>query len=224
MSKTDAQLGERVHQHLVQCGVESPINFDVYNSRTADEKIKLIEDHMRESLSIMGFDLTNDSVQDTPKRIAKMWVKETMCGLDYDQFPKIMTFENKFQSSGMVVERNVQSMSLCSHHIVTIDGVATVAYIPGTRIIGLSKINRIVEFFSRRPQEAERLTLQIFHALQYILNTDDIAVFLTGTHYCVKSRGVGDVNSSTSTVKLGGSFMSNAMVRKEFYDVVHSKN
>jgi GTP cyclohydrolase I len=172
----------------------------------------------------MGFDLSNDSVQDTPKRLAKMWVQETMKGLDYKNFPKVMTFENKFNSSGMVIERNVKSMSLCSHHIVTIDGIAHVAYIPGKKIIGLSKINRIVDYFSRRPQEAERLTLQIYHALEYILETDDIAVFLTGVHYCVKSRGTNDVNSSTSTVKLGGAFMTDQLVRKEFYDVVHSKN
>ena len=222
--KTDPILGQAIKNHLKEAGVESPINFDVYESRTSAQKIKEIESHMKAALEIMGFDLTNDSVQDTPKRIAKMWVDETMVGLDYNKFPKVMTFENKFQSSGMVIERDVQSMSLCSHHIVTIDGTAFVAYIPNKKLIGLSKINRVVEFFSRRPQEAERLTLQIFYALQYILETDNIAVFMTGTHYCVKSRGVGDVNSSTSTVKLGGVFMTDQMVRKEFYDVVHSKN
>jgi GTP cyclohydrolase I len=220
--KTDSELGARVHAHLKSKGVESPINFEVYNSKTSASKIKTIEKHIRASLETLGFDLSNDSVQDTPKRVAKMWVEETMSGLNYENFPKIMTFENQFQSSGMVIERDIQSMSLCSHHIVTIDGSAFVAYIPNKKIIGLSKINRIVDFFSRRPQEAERLTLQIFHALEYILETEDIAVFLTGTHYCVKSRGAKDVNSSTSTVKLGGSFMADPMLRKEFYDVVHS--
>lgn len=222
MSKCDPKLGLEIRNHLIACGVESPIDYSVYDSTTDDEKIDRIEKNMRDSLLAMGFDLTNDSVQDTPRRVAKMWVKETMCGLDYKQFPKVMTFENKFQSSGMVIERDVASMSLCSHHIVTIDGSAFVAYIPGKKILGLSKINRIVNYFSRRPQEAERLTLQIYHALQYILETDDIAVFLTGTHYCVKSRGIGDVNSSTSTVKLGGGFLHDPMLRKEFYDVVHS--
>lgn len=221
--KCDVELGKRVHQYLLDKGVESPIKYDLYNATTAEHKVEEIEKRMRESLEIIGFDLSNDSVQDTPRRIAKMWVQEIMSGLDYDKFPKVMTFENKFQSSGMVIERNIQSMSLCSHHLVTIDGNAFVAYIPNKKIIGLSKINRIVDFFSRRPQEAERLTLQIYHALEYILETEDIAVFLTGTHYCVKSRGVGDVNSSTSTVKLGGGFLNNHMLRKEFYDVVHSK-
>lgn len=222
MSKCDPELGKKVRQHLIDQGVESPIDYVVYDGTTANEKITRIEKNMRDSLLAMGFDLTNDSVQDTPTRLAKMWVTETMKGLDYNNFPKVMTFENKFNSSGMIIERNVQSMSLCSHHIVTIDGIAHVAYIPSKKIVGLSKINRIVDYFSRRPQEAERLTLQIYHALEYILETEDVAVFLTGTHYCVKSRGIGDVNSSTSTVKLGGVFMSDHMVRKEFYDVVSS--
>ena len=222
MGKCDAELGLKVRQYLIEQGVESPINYEVYDSNSSEQKIQKLTALMEESLKVMGFDLTNDSVKDTGKRIATMWVSETMCGLDYKNFPKVMTFENKFKSSEMVIERNVQSMSLCSHHIVTIDGVAHVAYIPKNKIIGLSKINRVVDYFSRRPQEAERLTLQIFYALEYILGTSDIAVFLTGTHYCVKSRGVGDINSSTSTVKLGGTFMSDPMVRKEFYDVVHS--
>lgn len=223
MSKCDAELGKNVRQYLIEQGVESPINYEVYDGTTSEQKIQKLNVLMKDALEVMGFDQTNDSVKDTGKRIATMWVNETMRGLDYKNFPKVMTFENKFKSSEMVIERNVQSMSLCSHHIVTIDGVAHVAYIPKSKIIGLSKINRVVDYFSRRPQEAERLTLQIFYALEYILETSDIAVFLTGTHYCVKSRGVGDINSSTSTVKLGGSFMSDPMVRKEFYDVVHSQ-
>ncbi len=222
--KTDAELGKRVREYLLKIGVESPIDYDIYDSTTATEKIARIEVNMRDSLLAMGFDLTNDSVENTPNRLAKMWVTETMQGLDYKNFPKVMTFENKFNSTGMVIERNVKSMSLCSHHIVTIDGTAHVAYIPGKKIIGLSKINRIVDYFSRRPQEAERLTLQIYHALEYILETEDIAVFLTGVHYCVKSRGTNDVNSSTTTVKLGGSFLTDPMVRKEFYDVANSKS
>lgn len=220
--KTDAKLGQEVHTYLVSKGVESPIIFDVYRNTTSKEKIEQIQEHVRAALEIIGFDLTNDSVEGTPGRVAKMWVDEVMYGLDYTKFPRVMTFENKFSSTGMVIERDVQSMSLCSHHLVTIDGSATVAYIPRKKIVGLSKINRIVDFFSRRPQEAERLTLQIYHALEYILDTDDIAVFLNGVHYCVKSRGAGDVGSSTSTVKLGGGFLNDPMLRKEFYDVVHS--
>lgn len=220
MSKTDKDLGRKIKQYLADKGVESPIDFDVYDSTTDEEKIAKIEENVRNNLLIMGFDLTNDSVRDTANRVAKMWVKEIMWGLDYKKFPKMMTFENKFATSGMVVEKNIQSMSICSHHIVTIDGAATVAYIPNKKVIGLSKINRLVDFFSRRPQEAERLTLQIYHALEFILETDDIAVYLDGVHYCVKSRGILDSNSSTSTVKLGGGFLNDPMLRKEFYDVV----
>jgi GTP cyclohydrolase I len=222
MSKCDPELGKRVREYLVSKGVESPIDYAKYDATDADYKVSKIQSRMTEILELMGFDLTNDSVQDTPKRVAKMWVNETMRGLDYKNFPKVMTFENKFESSGMVIERDVTSMSLCSHHLVTIDGTAFIAYIPNKKLIGLSKLNRICDYFSRRPQEAERLTLQIYHALEYILDTEDIAVFLTGTHYCVKSRGASDLNSSTSTVKLGGVFMSDHMVRKEFYDVVNS--
>jgi GTP cyclohydrolase IA len=223
MAKTDPVLGKQIHEYLVKKGVESPINYSVYNSTTSDEKIEAIADHMTAALEILGFDLSNDSVHDTPHRLAKMWVSETMSGLDYNNFPKIMTFANQFKATGMVIERNIQSMSVCSHHIVTIDGTAFVAYIPKKKIIGLSKINRIVEYFSRRPQEAERLTLQIYHALSYILGTKNIAVFLTGTHYCVKSRGVKDANSTTSTVKLGGVFLKDPSVKEEFYAVVHAK-
>lgn len=221
MSKTDPELGAKVKAYLAQCNVESPIDYDVYNASTSEEKVAKISGLMTDALKMMGFDLSNDSVQDTPKRIAKMWVHEVMSGIDYNNFPKVMTFENKFNSAGMVVEKDVLSMSLCSHHLVTIDGTAVVAYIPRDKIIGLSKINRVVDFFSRRPQEAERLTLQIFHALEYILGTSDIAVYLNGTHYCVKSRGAKDVNSSTSTVKLGGVFHDDPQVRQEFYGIVN---
>lgn len=221
--KTDAALGKEIHDYLVSKNVESPIDYKRYDSMSNECKITEISNRLKESLEIMGFDLTNDSVCDTPKRVAKMWVQEIMSGLDYDKFPRIMTFDNKFGASSMVVQRNVKSMSLCSHHMVTIDGKAQVAYIPKNKVIGLSKIARIVDFFSRRPQEAERLTLQIFYALQYVLETDDVAVYLEGVHYCMKCRGVNDSEAFTSTVHLGGVFESDHMVRKEFYDLVNSK-
>lgn len=220
MSKNDAELGQRIKQHLADMNVESPIDFERYESTSSEEKIAIIKEKMTEVLETIGFDLTNDSVIDTPKRMAKMWVNEVMSGLDYSTFPRIMTFENKFNAAGMVVQRNVKSMSLCSHHLVTIDGTAHVAYIPSKKVIGLSKIARVVDFFSRRPQEAERLTLQIFHALQYILETDDIAVFLSGVHYCMKARGADEANADTVTVKLGGAFLNDHQIRKEFYDVI----
>lgn len=220
--KLDPILGHEIHKHLVDCGVESPIDFDVYHSTTSEQKRALITSRITECLTVLGFDLSNDSVTDTPKRVAKMWVDEVMSGLDYSAFPKIMTFNNEFKAAGMVTERRITSMSLCSHHLVTIDGEATIAYIPDSKVIGLSKISRVVDFFSRRPQEAERLTLQIYHALQHILETDDIAVHLSGVHYCMKARGTRDLNASTTTVKLGGEFMADAQLRAEFYSVVNS--
>lgn len=222
MTKNNPELGRQIHKHLVMKGVESPILFDKYNSTSAKEKVGIIQPLIQEALETLGFDLTNDSVKDTPKRVAKMWVEEIMTGLDYDNFPKVMTFANTFKTEDMVVERNMKSMSLCSHHLVTIDGKAWVAYIPKDKVIGLSKINRVVDFFSRRPQEAERLALQIYHALEYILGTDDIAVYLQGTHYCVKSRGINDADSDTVTAKMGGRFFSDARARAEFYSIVQS--
>jgi len=221
-NKNDPKLGQEVKQYLISMGVESPVDYDVYCSTTSQEKVDLITDRMTDILQTIGFDLSNPSVEDTPKRVAKMWVNEVMTGLDYDNFPRIMTFPNEFNTTGMVVERGVTSMSLCSHHLVTIDGTATIAYIPKDKVPGISKIARVVDFFSRRPQEAERLTLQIYYALQYVLETDDIAVFLDGVHYCMKSRGVKDANASTSTVKLGGDFLNDPAVRQEFYGIVNS--
>lgn len=205
-------------------GVESPIDFAAYDSTSEAEKINKIEDLMEEILTVMGFDLSNDSVQNTPYRFAKMMVKETMMGLNYSKFPRIMVFNNTFNSSSMVVERNLKSMSVCSHHIVTIDGVCNVAYIPGDTVIGLSKISRIVDFFSRRPQEAERLVQQIYHALQYILRTDDVAVYLSGVHYCLKSRGANEADADTVTCRLGGAFRLDSQTRQEFYDIIHKAN
>lgn len=219
--KTDSVLGHQIKEHLARYNVESPIDFDKYESTTSIEKIEKIKGLMEEVLDTLGFDLSNDSVEGTPRRMAKMWVNEIMQGLDYNKFPRVMTFSNTM-GAGAVFERGITSMSLCSHHLVTIDGKATVAYVPKDKVIGLSKLNRVVEFFSRRPQEAERLTLQIYHALQYILDTDDIAVHLTGTHMCVKSRGVGDLSSDTATAKLGGSFLTDSALRSEFYQNVRS--
>jgi|TARA_R110002074_G_scaffold334242_2_gene504496 GTP cyclohydrolase I len=157
-------------------------------------------------MDTLGLDLSDDSLTDTPKRVAKMYVNEIFWGLDYDAFPKCTTVNNKMHYDEMVVERNINVQSNCEHHFVVIDGLATVAYIPNERVLGLSKINRIVEYFSKRPQIQERLTEQIYYALQYILGTDNIAVLIDAQHYCVKSRGVEDVGSSTITSKLGGGF------------------
>lgn len=218
-TKTDPELGQRVHEHLVKCGVETPT---VENSLSRSEKIEIIERKFTDIMRVLGLDLGDDSLIETPKRVAKMYVNEIFWGLDYDAFPKCTTVDNKMKYDEMVVERNVNVQSNCEHHFVVIDGVATVAYIPKQKVLGLSKINRVVEYFSKRPQIQERLTEQVYHALQYILETDDIAVVVDAQHYCVKSRGVEDVGSSTVTSKLGGVFKTDPSVRLEFMNIVNN--
>ena len=167
----------------------------------------------------LGLDLSDDSLIETPKRVAKMYVNEIFWGLDFEAFPKCTTVDNKMKYDEMVVERNINVQSNCEHHFVVIDGLATVAYVPKQKVLGLSKINRVVEYFSKRPQIQERLTEQIFHALQFILETEDVAVMIDAQHFCVKSRGVEDAGSSTITSKLGGGFKSDPAARAEFYQI-----
>jgi len=212
-TKTDPELGLKVHEHLTKCGVETPIE-EMGMSRT--DKIDSIEKDFTNIMKTLGLDLTDDSLMETPKRVAKMYVNEIFWGLDYEAFPKCTAVDNKMTYDEMVVERNINVQSNCEHHFVIIDGVATVGYIPKQKVLGLSKMNRIVEYFSKRPQIQERLTEQVWHELQYILETDDIAVVVDAQHFCVKSRGVEDVGSSTTTSKLGGAFKDNQTVRGEF--------
>ena len=213
-TKTDPELGKRVHEYLVKVGVETPT---IPNNYDRKEKIDHIEAHFTHIMRILGLDLSDDSLIETPKRVAKMYVNEIFWGLDWEAFPKCTTVENKMKYNEMVVERNVIVQSNCEHHFVVIDGLATVAYVPKNKVLGLSKINRIVEYFSKRPQIQERLTEQIFHTLCYILETDDVAVMIDAQHYCVKSRGVEDTGSSTVTSRLGGGFKNDPAVRNEFY-------
>ena len=215
-TKTDLVLGQQVHEYLVKMGVETP-TFNVSMDRK--DKISEIEKSFSHIMQVLGLDLNDDSLMETPKRVAKMYVNEIFWGLDYDAFPKCTTVNNKMKYNEMVVERNVNVQSNCEHHFVVIDGLATVAYVPKDKVLGLSKINRIVEYFSKRPQIQERLTEQIFHTLQYILDTEDVAVLIDAQHYCVKSRGVEDTGSSTVTVRLGGGFKNHPEVRNEFYQI-----
>jgi len=215
-TKTDPELGRKIHEHLVKMGVETPT---VETDLDRKEKIEVIEAHFAGIMRTLGLDLRDDSLVDTPKRVAKMYVNEIFWGLDYDAFPKCTTVDNKMAYDEMVVERNVIVMSNCEHHFVTIDGLATVAYVPNKKVLGLSKINRIVEYFAKRPQIQERLTEQVFHALCYILETDNVAVMIDAQHYCVKSRGVEDTGSSTVTCKLGGGFKTDPAARAEFLSI-----
>ena len=218
-TKTDPGLGQKVHEHLISVGVETPV---IDNGLSRKEKIEKIEKHFDEIVTILGLDLKDDSLLDTPKRVAKMYVNEIFWGLDYDAFPKATVVENKMDYNEMIVERNISVQSNCEHHFVVIDGLATVAYVPEKNVLGLSKINRIVEYFCKRPQIQERLTEQIYHALSYILETDNVAIMIDAQHYCVKSRGVEDTGSSTITSRLGGNFKNYPEVRAEFLSLISS--
>jgi len=219
-TKTDPELGQKVHEHLVKMGVETPTNINNYDRK---EKIDHIEAHFAHIMRILSLDLSDDSLMDTPKRVAKMYVNEIFWGLDYEAFPKCTAVDNKMKYNEMVCERNINVQSNCEHHFVVIDGLATVAYVPNQKVLGLSKINRIVEYFSKRPQIQELLTEQIFHTLQYILETEDVAVMIDSKHYCVASRVVEDTGSSTVTSKLGGGFKSDPAARAEFYQLARGR-
>ena len=206
----EAQL---VRNALIEKGLETPMS-GIKLSR--DEKYTRIRDAMTQVAIALGLDLKDDSLQETPHRIAKMYVDEIFSGLNYESFPKISLIKNKMNTEEMIKVKAVKVISTCEHHFVTIDGLANVAYLPGKKIIGLSKINRIVSFFAQRPQVQERLTQQILVALQTLLDTRDVAVFIDATHYCVKARGIMDASSRTETSALGGLFKSDQSLRDKF--------
>ena len=212
-TKTDPVLGKQVHEHLMLVGVETPV---IDNGLSRKEKIDKIQDNFNEIASTLGLDLKDDSLIDTPKRVAKMYVNEIFWGLDYAAFPKVTVVDNKMEYNEMVVEKGISVQSYCEHHFVNIDGLATVGYIPNNKVLGLSKMNRVVEYFSRRPQIQERLTEQIYHALCFILETENVALTIDAKHFCVKSRGVEDTECSTVTSRLGGNFKAHPEVRAEF--------
>jgi GTP cyclohydrolase I len=221
-SKTDPALGKAVHDYLVINKVETPTIEEALGKKD-NNKIRRIARHFTKIMEELGMDLTDDSLQDSPLRVAKMFVNETFWGLDPNNFPKCTAIENKMGYDEMVLERNISVVSCCEHHFVTIHGVAHVAYIPKHKVLGLSKLNRVVEYFARRPQVQERLTEQVYYALSYILETPDVAVVIDANHYCVISRGVEDHNSSTVTSKMGGGFKTNPELRAEFLSLVGKK-
>lgn len=186
------------------------------NGLSDEEKIAKISENFKEIMETLGLDLTDDSLKESPRRVAKMYVQELFRGLKPDNFPKMTVIENKMLYDQMVVVRDVKVISLCEHHFVTIHGTAHIAYIPSHGVIGLSKINRIADYFSRRPQVQERLNKQIADALCHILGTEDVAVYIKAKHYCVISRGVEDINSETITTDLRGAFRNNPETRQEF--------
>ncbi len=203
----------RVRIALEQCGLETPMRA---SNLTRDEKYDRVKAAFADIADALGLDLSDDSLEETPHRIAKMYVDEIFSGLNYDNFPKISVIENKMHVEEMVKIDDISVVSTCEHHFVTIDGKSRVAYIPGDKIIGLSKINRIVRFFSQRPQVQERLTQQVMVSLQTLLETDDVAVRIDAMHYCVKARGVMDAGSRTETTALGGAFKTDPQIRGQF--------
>ena len=218
-NKSNAELGKKVHEHLLSVGLETPTTNQVLAD--SEEKIQKITPLFTQIMDTLGLDLTDDSLVDTPKRVAKMYVNEIFWGLDYSKFPKCTAIENKMEyNDSFVLERNVNVQSNCEHHFVVIDGLATVAYIPHKYVLGLSKLNRIVEFFSKRPQVQERLTEQICETISYITQSPDVAVYIDAKHFCVKSRGIQDTGSSTVTLSTRGLFAApNSEIRREFLNI-----
>ena len=219
--KSDPELGAKVCEHLASVGLETPMTAKVHLDDST--KIDAITKNFENIMDVLGLDREDDSLMDTPSRVAKMYVREIFWGLDYNQFPKCTTIQNKVgknSPSSFVVERNINVQSNCEHHFVVIDGKATVAYIPRDKILGLSKLNRIVEFFSKRPQVQERLTEQIAETIRFITGSPDVACYLEAIHYCVKSRGIQDTGSSTCTLAVDGAFQETSSdIRREFLNI-----
>ena len=219
-AKTDSVLGWEVHDHLKSLGLETPMTPNV--KMLNKQKLSLIEDHFEKIMETLGLDLSDDSLEDTPKRVAKMYVNEIFYGLDYGNFPKCTQIDNKMGRNGsFVLEKNINVQSNCEHHFVVIDGFCHIAYIPNKKVLGISKLNRIVQFFAKRPQVQERLTEQIRATIQFVAQTEDVAVYVDAQHFCVKSRGIQDTGSSTCTLAVDGVFAEyESDIRREFLNLV----
>lgn len=210
---TRAEVEDLGDNHI-GTSLETPMREDAF-VLSEEEKMDKIEGHFRQIMEIMGLDLNDDSLSGTPKRVAKMYIKEIFSGLNPENKPRVALFDNKYQYKQMLVEKDITLFSFCEHHFVPIIGRAHVAYISNGKVVGLSKINRIVQYFAKRPQVQERLTKQIAEELKSLLNTKDVAIVIEAEHLCVAARGVEDVNSKTVTVEYCGKFEEEA-VRKEF--------
>lgn len=205
---------DEIGENHIMTTVDTPLRPDAFEL-TDEEKISRIEEKFRDIMETLGLDLTDDSLAGTPHRVAKMYVKEIFSGLNPENKPDVKLFDNKYGYDQMLVEKNITFYSNCEHHFVPIIGRAHIAYISGGKVVGLSKLNRLVEYFAKRPQVQERLTMQIGNELKKVLGTEDIAVLIDATHLCVSSRGVRDVNSSTVTSFYSGSFL-NDKTKNEF--------
>jgi len=196
---------ESVGDSHTMTSIENMLNDDAFDL-SDDEKIAIIEDYFKKIMLTLGLDLSDDSLKGTPRRVAKMYVKEIFAGINPISKPKISLFKNKYQYGKMLVEKNISLYSFCEHHFLPFYGTVDVAYISTGEVIGLSKIHRIVNYFAKRPQVQERLTIQVFNELKNILKTEDVAILIDAKHLCVASRGIKDVTSSTVTIEAGGVF------------------
>ncbi len=221
MDEHDLGRNEEEMDEHVTGSLETPLRTDAFDMPD-EEKILIIESHFREIMQTLGLDLTDDSLQGTPMRVAKMYVQEIFSGLNPENKPVIRRFENKYKYSQMLVERDITVYSSCEHHFVPIIGKAHVAYMPNEHVIGLSKLNRIVQYYARRPQVQERMTMQIANELKEALKTQDVAVLIEADHLCVMSRGVNDVSSSTITAEYSGLF-EQEQYRREFLSHIRKK-
>ena len=213
-SKMNDERIEEIGENHVATSAENPIRPDAFDI-SDEEKIVKIEKSVKDILHTLGMDLTDDSIQGTPKRVAKAFINEMFMGLNPKNKPTASTFDNNYNYGEMLVEKNIVLYSTCEHHLLPIIGRAHVAYISGGKVIGLSKMNRIVEYFSKRPQVQERLTMQIVQAMQEALGTEDVACVIDAKHLCVNSRGIKDIESSTVTSEFGGKFKEKE-TKKEF--------
>ncbi|MGB5378769.1 GTP cyclohydrolase I FolE [Muriicola sp.] len=210
---------EAVGEDHVSSAEETPMRADAF-VLTDQEKIERIEESVRDIMLTLGLDLDDDSLNGTPKRVAKMYVNEIFSGLHPDKKPKSSTFKNKYKYGEMLVEKNITVYSTCEHHMLPIVGKAHIAYISKGTVVGLSKMNRIVDYFAKRPQVQERMNIQIVRELQKVLGTEDVACVIDAKHLCVNSRGIRDVDSSTVTAEYGGRFKEEG-VRKEFLEYIN---
>ncbi|WP_053975680.1 GTP cyclohydrolase I FolE [Mangrovimonas xylaniphaga] len=216
--ENDIEDFEALGNDHIGTSANTPMREDAFKLSN-DEKIDIIKDDVRHIMETLGLDLTDDSLKGTPMRVAKMFVKEIFGGLNPDKKPNASTFDNKYKYGEMLVEKNITVYSTCEHHLLPIVGKAHVAYISNGTVVGLSKMNRIVDYFAKRPQVQERLTIQIVKELQKVLNTEDVACVIDAKHLCVNSRGIRDVDCSTVTSEFGGKFKEKE-TRREFLDYI----
>jgi len=209
---------DQIGDNHIGTSSSTPIREDAFILNN-DEKIEIIRDDVKHIMETLGLDLSDDSLKGTPNRVAKMFVNEIFGGLDPKKKPKASTFQNKYNYGEMLVEKNITLYSTCEHHLLPIVGRAHVAYISNGTVVGLSKMNRIVDYFAKRPQVQERLTIQIVEELQKVLKTKDVACVIDAKHLCVNSRGIKDIESSTITSEFGGQF-KNKETKREFLDYI----